>query len=218
MPVKKFLCFFLLLSCFNIFANRVKPNFYTPSLIESRLLLKAHLFEFTDFSLPNINFSVEYFLQKEGNKSVSLDLGYNYYSVDENVKAKGYSIAPKILIYAQNNNERKINAFAFGIYYQKTFMNDYLKTTRNLPGLGNYYFYEKMKYQKIRTGISLERVVQFSIFEKIFAEIAYGIALVNFQTKVPERVSQNTFVNGLVFQKTYNGITPLFSTKVGYCF
>ena len=217
MPKKVILCIIICHFSTIAFAKKNKPHFTSPSLLTSRLFVKANLFKLSDFSLPNINFSAEYFLKNGGSNSVSLDLGYTYFSIDENTKAKGYTFSPKFLIY-NGNKLNRINAFAIGVFYNKTFINDYLKTTKNLNGLGNYYEYEKLKYQKVRMGISIERVVQFSIFEKVFAEISYGLALVNFQTKVPQKVTQSTFVNGLILQKTYNGITPLFSTKIGYCF
>lgn len=178
--------------------------------------VKVNLFNQAAFSLPLFKVSGEMLIGSDMNPLyVQADLGYNYYSQDELVKASGLHAGLRLnhyrpLIY------RTQNMFSYGFFYQRSAINDYLKVNKEMPGFGEYSEYEKMKYHKERYGFNIEFMKQFPVYGKLFLEYGFGGGVMMMRTVTPDRVSQESFVNGLYREKEV--ITPSigFSVKLGY--
>ncbi len=188
------------------------------NLANEKNKIKLTLVNLTYFSLPTIKVSGEHVLKSKWDLPVSIgaDLGYNFYSVDERVKAKGFFAGGRMAFYVVSKPKQALAA-SFSFFGSRTYLNDYLQTTRTAPGFGDYAYYEKFKYTKDRFGYGWETIWQFRLQKKLFGEIAFGAGMVTFITNVPGNVTQLTYINGLSRQRVYNGPTALLSFKVGYC-
>lgn len=178
--------------------------------------VKVNVFNQAAFSLPLIKVSTEMLIGSDMNPLYAqADLGYNYYSHDELVKASGLHLGLRLnhyrpLLY------RTQNMISYGFFYQRSAINDYLKVNKQMPGFGEYSEYEKMKYHKERYGFSVEFMKQFPVYGKLFLEYGFGLGVMMMRTVTPDRVTQESFVNGLYREKEV--ITPSigFSVKLGY--
>jgi hypothetical protein len=146
---------------------------------------------------------------------VSADLGYNYYSQDEQIGAKGIYTGLRFNHYLPSYGS-SLKAISIGAFYQYTALNDYLKTEKYYPGLGYYSVYEKMRYNKQRYGANIEVLKQYRLYGPLFFEWSLSVGLIFMETKTPERVTQTTFVNGVSFKKNIDLPSVGFGLKVGY--
>jgi hypothetical protein len=207
---------FLLASVFFLLADSKaqRPDLSTAYLAKYRL--KLSVFDQAVFSLPTVKISNEFLLRVSRISSyASVDLGYNFYSVDEDARSSGYYVGAKYSLYSafSRNVGRGVQ---FGIFYLKSSINDYLKVTHTHPGMGQYFEYEKMKYHKERYGFSVEHFDQYTISNNFIAEFCVGFGLMYMRTITPSRVTQNTFINGLTTAKETVTPTLILNFKIGY--
>jgi hypothetical protein len=208
----------LLVLCLFAKAQPLQPIPSLPEMARERLKVKFSLFDFSMFSLPAVKLHGEYLIgNREKPLSAGIDLGYIYYSVDEDTKASGTFTGLRLNSY-RRSTIRSAFATSISVFRSKTYLNDYLKLEGKLPDMsgGNYFYYERMKYHKLRYGFSAEVLWQHKLAGRFFIEVGTGIGYVQFKTNVPDRVVQHTFVNGLTERKLYEGPTLLFSTKIGF--
>lgn len=202
----------LLLACVIAFAQ--KP--FEPVVINPQYVFKVSLADQTVFSLPSIRLHADYLLfDSDLPDYLSADIGYTYYSVDEDVKASGFIAGLRLnsTRFSSGNRKRGISP---GLHFQKVYLNDYLKVDKTIPGLGTYYAYEKMNYTKNRVGLSLDFYRQVHLVGGFFLESAIGLGMIYMKTNVPEGVSQQTFTNGLSWRRETLLPNVTFSLKVGY--
>lgn len=178
---------------------------------------KLSLLDQSVFSLPVLKASSEILLSRDANfpTYASVEAGYNYYSNDENVRCRGYFLGARYHQYIGNRSHFK-HGLSFGAFYLKSFLNDYLKVTKTMPGMGTYYEYERMKYYKERYAFTVEYFIQAGLGRKFFVEMCVGGGLMKMQTITPSRVTQETFVNGMYFRPDVLTIAPFASVKLGY--
>jgi hypothetical protein len=187
---------------------------YTPP----KYKIKVNLFDQSVFSLPCIKVHNEIFLggESSGNFNyLSADLGYNYYSNDEQVGVNGIYTGLRINHYLPSYGAGQ-KAVSFGVFYQYTAINDYLKTDRFYPGLGTFSEYEKMRYNKQRYGANVEVLKQYNIYGPVFFEWSLAIGFIFMETHTPERSTQTTFVNGVTYKKNNELPSLGFGMKLGY--
>jgi hypothetical protein len=180
--------------------------------------IKVNLFDQSVFSLPCIKVHNEILVggQASGNYNyVSADLGYNYYSNDEQVGAKGIYTGLRFNHYLPSYG-RGLKGVSFGAFYQYSSIYDYLKTDKFYPGLGTFSEYEKMHYNKQRYGANIEVFKQYRLYGPVFFEWNLAIGVIFMETHTPERSTQNTFVNGVTFKKNNELPSLGFGLKVGY--
>lgn len=184
-----------------------------------RVKIKLTAFDLTMFSLPSAKIQVEYLIkEREMPRSLGLDFGYIFYSMDEAVNVLGYHLGGRYNLYKQNNANDAM-ALSFSCFGSETQVYDYLKLSSILQGTDEtYHYYEKMSYTKRRLGIATEFVWQIKFFEQFFLETSLGLGIVNFQTRTPKNVTQRDYVNGITGQKDYDGLTLLAGFKLGYSF
>ena len=190
----------------------------TTEISPPKYKIKVNLFDQSVFSLPCIKVHNEIYLggKSSGNFNyLSADLGYNYYSNDEQVGAKGIYTGLRINHYLPSYGAGQ-KAVSFGIFYQYTAINDYLMTDKFYPGLGIFSEYEKMRYNKQRYGANVEVLKQYTLYGPVFFEWSLAIGYIFMETHTPERVTQRTFVNGLTFKKNNQLPSLGFGLKVGY--
>jgi hypothetical protein len=183
-----------------------------------RYKIKFNLFDQSVFSLPCIKFHNEILIGGESNSNynyLSADVGYNYFSVDEQVPVRGIYTGLRFNHYLPSYGEA-LKCFSIGAFYQYTAIKDYLKTDKTYPGLGTFSEYEKMRYNKQRYGINIEFMRQHTIYGPVFLEYSVSIGYIFMETKTPERVTQTTFVNGTTYKKNANLPSLGFAAKVGY--
>lgn len=193
-----------------------KPSEY--SSIPPRYKLKVNLFDQSVFSMPCVKFHSEILISgstEELPNYVSADIGYNYYSTDEDIKANGIYTGLRFNHYL-NTYSRASKCLSVGVFYQRSVLRDYLKTTRTYPGLGIIQEYEKMRFQKERYGANIEILKQYPLFNNVFFEFGGSIGIISMETITPDRVTQETFVNGASYQKKALLPTVGFSLKIGY--
>lgn len=218
MKIKCF-CFLLLQIAINTYSQQ--PILAKPSQkneIVPRYKLKLNFFDQSVFSMPCIKVHNEFLIGGETNyhyNYVSADIGYNYYSADEAIKAKGLYTGLRFNHYVPGYS-KVIKCISLGIFYQHSVLRDYLKTTSSYPGLGTIYEYQRMKFQKERYGANLEILKQYPIFNQIFIELGGSMGVISMETITPEKVTQTTFVNGVSYNKKVVLPTIGFSLKVGY--
>ncbi len=164
------------------------------SASKSKNIFKLTLFDNTFISQPKLKVSIEKKITTHF--SIEPEYGSILYSLDEDVIAHGNNIGFKLHNY--NSKYKKYASWAFAINYSRTRINDYLLTTKYLPGLGTYNEYEKLKYFKNRFSLGIERVNKIIDSNKIGLEGFIGIYLGYFNTIVPEQVSQQSFRNGIL--------------------
>ncbi len=210
--------FFLFVSAFILLFNihAEKPD--SSKAREVKYKLKLNFIDQSYATLPTIKISNELFLKKgELASSINLDLGYNYYSVDERVRARGYYFGANYNQYLGKDFNTG-HGVSLGAYYLRSTINDYLKVDHSLSGLGDYHEYEKMKYHKERFGVSIEYFAQFDLPGDFFIELRGGPGFLYMHSITPDRVTQQTFVNGPFYGKEV--LTPnfIFNVKVGYLF
>lgn len=178
--------------------------------------LKLSIFDQSYFSLPTIKIHGEMRLTKSANPLYGqIDLGYNFNSQDEMISARGYYTGLRL------NNYLPIvfryqTVISYGFFYQRSYLNNYLKVSKILPGLGEYSEYEKMDFQKERYGFTIDLQKHIPLFDRIFFEYGFSGGIMFMQTITPDRVTQYTFVNGTYKEKKV--VTPAigFSLKIGY--
>jgi hypothetical protein len=203
---------FIYLLLFNLKGQ--KPEF-TPAYL-AQYKVKLSLFDQTMFSMPVMKVSNEFLIKKNGFPGYAgLDLGYNFYSIDEDVKSGGYYIGTRYNLYTRS--EYNIGkGVSFGLFYMRSAINDYLKISHKQPGIGTYHEYEKMKYHKERYGVTVEHFDQYALSNKFIIEASIGGGVIIMNTIVPERVTQETFVNGLTNEQAITVPTVFFNFKIGY--
>ena len=210
---------FALLICISVQAqDSAKTLPITTEVGPPKYKIKVNLFDQSVFSLPCIKFHNEILIggkKSENYNYVSADLGYNFYSNDENIKAKGIYTGLRFNHYLPSYGDG-LKAVSFGIFYQYTALNDYLKTEKYYPGLGYFSVYEKMRYNKQRYGANIEVLKQYRLYGPLFFEWSLSVGMIFMETKTPERVTQTTFVNGVSFKKNIDLPTVGFGLKVGY--
>lgn len=180
-------------------------------------------------SLPTVKLGTEiYLFGTRYPLFISGDVGYNFYSMDEKTRASGYYFGSRLSLYykAPMKTRRDILTELSGVplgygvsiggFYQKSLINGYLGTTRELDGLGEYYQYEKMKYHKERYGLSLEFIRQFPVSDRFYAEANSGLGVVSMNTIVPGIVTQRTCINGLLNGKHVVAPALIMSFKIVY--
>jgi hypothetical protein len=180
--------------------------------------IKVNFLDQSVFSLPCIKVHNEILVGGQSSSNynyVSADLGYNYYSQDEQTRAKGIYTGFRFNHYLPSYGEG-LKAISIGAFYQYTALYDYLKTEKYYPGLGYFSEYEKTRYNKQRYGFNIELLKQYPIYGPFFFEYSLGVGLIFMETKIPERVTQTTFVNGVSFKKNITLPYLGFSVKVGY--
>jgi len=177
--------------------------------------LKLTLIDQMYFSLPTIKLSNEVLLHDSAIPLyLQLDLGYTIYSNDEEVKARGWYLGTRCNGYFRRTDYGS-RGLSFGGFYQKSCLNDYLKVTTEVPGLGEYHEYKKMKFYKERFGLSIEMIQQIELQKGFFIEFTAGLGVVHMRTITPEIVTQKTFVNGLLYGKDIIEPSCLISMKIG---
>lgn len=190
----------------------------TKELGAARYKIKLSLFDQSVFSLPFIKLHNELLVGGETTGDynyLSADLGYNYYSVDEQAPASGIYTGLRFNHYLPSYRSAQ-NYLSVGIFWQQSVIKDYLKVDRFYPGLGTYSAYEKMRYSKIRYGGNIEIMKQYALYGPVFFEYTLGLGVLYFETKTPDNVTQTTFVNGTSYQKKELLPTVVFSLKLGY--
>src|SRR5690606_21849960 len=112
-----------------------------------RVKIKLTAFDLTMFSLPSAKIQVEYLIKKrEMPRSLGLDFGYIFYSMDEAVNVSGYHLGGRYNLYKQNN-ANDVMALSFSCFGSETQVYDYLKLSSILQGTDEtYHYYEKMSY------------------------------------------------------------------------
>jgi hypothetical protein len=181
-------------------------------------------------SLPTVKLGTEILLS--GTRYplfISGEVGYNFYSMDEKTRASGYYLGSRLNLYYNKPLMESRESFmsnltgvpvglgvSIGGFYQKSVINGFLSTTRELDGLGEYYQYEKMKYHKERYGLSLEFIRQFPVSDRFYAEANSGLGVVYMNTIVPGIVTQRTFINGLLKGKHVIAPALIISLKIVY--
>jgi hypothetical protein len=189
-----------------------------PTVGPPKYKIKVNFLDQSVFSLPCIKFHNEILVGGQSSSNynyVSADLGYNYYSQDEQASAKGIYTGLRFNHYLPSYGEG-LKAVSIGAFYQYTSLYDYLKTEKYYPGLGYFSVYEKTRYNKQRYGFNIELLKQYPIYGPFFFEYSLGVGLIFMETKTPERVRQTTFVNGVSYKKNIELPYIGFSVKVGY--
>jgi hypothetical protein len=220
--MKRILFLFLILFNYTINAQTQPKKPVQENLVQTeqipRYRVKLSLIDQSIFSLPLIKAQGEYMLGfREYPRYLALDLGYNYYSYDERVRTSGYHLGLRINQY-RNSLLNAHNWISYGVFYQNTVVNDYLKVSRSIPGLGEYSEYQKMKYNKVRYGINLEFLKEYNLVSNLFFEIGIGSGVMIMRTITPNNVSQETFVNGVYREKNVGTPMLTLSMKLGYKF
>ena len=180
--------------------------------------IKVNLFDQSVFSLPCIKFHNEILVGGQASSNynyISADLGYNYYSQDEQVGVNGIYTGLRFNHYLPSYGSG-LKAVSIGAFYQYTSLYDYLKTDKFYPGLGSFSAYEKMRYNKQRYGANIEVLKQYPLYGPFFFEWSLGVGMIFMETHTPERATQTTFVNGVSFKKNIELPYLGFSVKVGY--
>jgi hypothetical protein len=186
------LLFLLLFSVIKVYSQEAFPRqFVKFTPIDQSLL-----------SLPTVKLGYGFILKSTDEYADygQIDLGYNYYSTEDDLPARGLYLGGKyhFMKYA---DEYFNKGFALGYSYFTTNMQQFLKVSKSIPGFGFYEEYEWKKFSKRRHTFTVEKYQQFMIVNGLFVELKYGLSLVEAKVKTPSEVTQTTFVNGFSLNK-----------------
>ncbi len=208
----------LLLACYAIFVQdcHADTNETDTAKPKAQHLVKLNILESTINSTFNLKCEYE-FVTRSKVAGFGIEAGKTFYSVDERVSAKGNFISTSFTF-----NYYRTKLLTTGIklkpFYHEIFIHDYLKFERITPHYFQYHEYVKTDYSKLRYGFSLCHTLRQYFHKRFFAEASIGLSLVNYETFIPEGVSQNYFKNGYFNSETYTGPDLFFSIQLGYCF
>lgn len=166
-------------------------------------------------SLPSIKLHCDKSISSNNPVYLGLDLGYNFYSQDEETNANGFLVGLRLCHYKPQMLHSQA-FFSYGVFYQKSYLNHYLLTSKDYPGFGAYNEYERTKFQKERFGFAINFGKQFPIMGNIFFEYSGSLGVMHMKTITPAHITQQTFVNGLYLDKVVTTPSIGFSIKLGY--
>jgi hypothetical protein len=153
-------------------------------------------------SLPTVKLGYGFILKSTDEYADygQIDLGYNYYSTEDDLKSCGLYIGGKyhIMRYADEYFNKGV---VFGYSYLNTNMHQYLKVSKSISGFGFYEEFEWKRFSKRRHTFTIEKYQQFMIVSGMFVELRYGLSFVDSKVKTPKEVTQRTFVNGFSLKK-----------------
>lgn len=187
-----------------------------PVLLYKRHIIKLNLISLAGINLATLKGSYEY-ISKDAKTLFETELGYTYFSREEQASTRGFYTGFSVGGYIKNKPRFrtyvKINPF-----YQKLYMNDYLKYTVYENQNSYYYEYKKTEYTKERSGCSIINGLMYYFNNTILLEANYGFGLIYYKTTVPDDVSQKSFRNGLRYSKEYMSPNFILSLKLGFSF
>ncbi len=190
-----------------------KPRLATDTAV---YMIKFDLLNESALSMPTLKLRNELLLFETRYPVYGiLDLGYNFYSVDEMVKSKGYYIGAGLSMYKRLRVPLDLGFSVTGFYQQSDLL-DYLKTTRYEQGLGEYYQYEQMGFIKQRSGLAARLSVMGYVWNRWLLECGLGVSAMHMQTITPDVVTQKTFVNGANMGKDVYGVMGSLFLSLGY--
>lgn len=146
-----------------------------------------------------------------------VELGYTDYSREDRLKTKGFYIGTSLNNYCITDAKGAVVVKPF-IFYQRLYMNYYLKYKGEAPGFGTFDYYKKTKYTKERIGISLLASSQLYILKYLILEITAGPGIIAFNTRVPSDVTQTYYPNGKLNLKKYIAPNFIGNVKLGFSF
>lgn len=177
--------------------------------------LKFTMVDQSVISLPSFKIHCEKSISSNNPVYLGLDLGYNYYSQDEEANANGFIVGLR-LCHFKPQTFRSQSFFSYGFHYQKSYLNHYLLTSKDYPGFGTYNEYERTKFQKERFGFAINFGTQYPILGNIFFEYSGSLGVMHMKTITPAHITQETFVNGLYLDKVVTTPSIGISLKLGY--
>ncbi len=200
----------LLLTCI-FYYTYLSAHFY--NLEDKKERLKINLIDFSQRHLLTIKGSYEFKLRD--NRFLEPELGYTFYSFEDGIQVKGLLIGFSYNRYKFEEG-RKPFFIKFNPYYQKIYLQNYLKYDTFLPDFGEYADYRMTRFTKNRYGLNFQIGRQYPLNEHLFFEFSTGLGLEVYNTITPKNVTQKYFRNGNDNSKMGIRPTLLIGVKLGW--